>query len=223
MGEGVVGERAPPPVWIENKSCHHPLEDNYLEVLQDNSIDLQETARSLILLVVTILIVLSNIVFLITLHSSTFSRKIPTPSASLLTVLSTADLLTGICITALAVERYMNQVDQDLYKTMFSSPLCVLYITVCICTSLGMFIPALMFQQGFYFNVYSFAICEPYFVSLRMLVLTSCVYYFPATMIVMYCYGSIFHSQKLKMKNMDALRATLPMLIGASVASRPLQ
>ena len=26
MGEGVVGERAPPPVWIENKSCHHPLE-----------------------------------------------------------------------------------------------------------------------------------------------------------------------------------------------------
>ena len=35
----------------------------------------------------------------------------------------------------------------------------------------------------------------------RLLVLTSCLFYFPTTMVVMYCYGTIYSSQKLILKN----------------------
>ena len=57
----------------------------------------------------------------------------------------------------------------------------------------------------------------------RLLVLTSCIFYFPTTMVLMYCYGSIYHSQKRKLKNRTVLRSTLPMFVGATLANRPLQ
>ena len=38
-------------------------------------------------------------------------------------------------------------------------------------------------------------------VNFRLLVLTSCLFYFPTTMVVMYCYGTIYSSQKLILKN----------------------
>ena len=44
-------------------------------------------------------------------------------------------------------------------------------------------------------------VCEPHYESVQVLILTSCVFYFPTTMLLMYCYGTIYHSQKLKMKN----------------------
>jgi hypothetical protein len=54
-------------------------------------------------------------------------------------------------------------------------------------------------------------------------VLTSCIFYFPTTMVLMYCYGSIYHSQKRRLKNQTALRSTLPLFVGATIANRPLQ
>jgi hypothetical protein len=57
----------------------------------------------------------------------------------------------------------------------------------------------------------------------RLLVLTSCIFYFPTTMVLMYCYGSIYHSQKRRLKNQTALRSTLPLFVGATIANRPLQ
>ena len=83
--------------------------------------------------------------------------------------------------------------------------------------------------------------CEPHYESVQVLILTSCVFYFPTTMLLMYCYGTIYHSQKLKMKNryMDItlsgyyflhtlmlrhmLLSALPMLLGSSVANRPIK
>ena len=44
-------------------------------------------------------------------------------------------------------------------------------------------------------------VCEPHYESVQVLIMTSCVFYFPTTMLLMYCYGTIYHSQKLKMKN----------------------
>ena len=55
--------------------------------------------------------------------------------------------------------------------------------------------------DGFYLSTSAFSVCEPHYRSVQMLVLTSCVFYFPTTMVLMYCYGTIYHSQKLKMKN----------------------
>ena len=78
-----------------------------------NSIDfIQETVRSLILLLVTVLIVLSNIVFLITLHSSTFSRYtgITAPSPG----------IQGYTAHSPGIQRsiqHLLQVYRDIYTT----------------------------------------------------------------------------------------------------------
>ena len=42
-------------------------------------------------------------------------------------------------------------------------------------------------------------------------------------MALMYCYGSIYHSQKLKLKSRKALFSALPMMIGSSIASQPVR
>jgi hypothetical protein len=55
-----------------------------------------------------------------------------------------------------------------------------------------------------------------------MLVFSTCIFYFPTTMVLLYCYGTIYHSQKLKMKNRRALVSALPMMIGSAVARRPI-
>ena len=63
--------------------------------------------------------------------------------------------------------------------------------------------------------------CEPYYRSVRVLVLTSCLFYFPTTMLLMFCYGTMFHSQKLRMNNRRALCTALPLLLGRAAATSP--
>ena len=108
-------------------------------------------------------------------------------------------------------------------KAVFSKPLTILYIIITWLTSITIYSTIVLSPHGFYLSISSFSVCEPYFRSLRMLVLTSCIFYFPTTMVLMYSYGTIYHSQKLKMKNRRALCSALPMLIGSAVANRPVQ
>ena len=90
-------------------------------------------------------------------------------------------------------------------------------------TSTTIYIYIVFNLHGVYLSVTAFSVCEPYFHSLRILVLSSCIFYFPTTMVLLYCYGTIYQSQKLKMKNRRALVSALPMLIASKVASRPIQ
>ncbi|KAF5301504.1 hypothetical protein FQR65_LT08807 [Abscondita terminalis] len=42
--------------------------------------------------------------------------------------------------------------------------------------------------------------CEPFYSQAAIRILAACGFYFPTTMILMYCYGSAFHVNKLRLK-----------------------
>ena len=67
---------------------------------------------------------------------------------------------------------------------------------------------------GFHFNINGLLVCEPYFISNNVLALAACFFYFPTTMILMYCYGTIFHSVKVKMRYKKAVLTSLPFVRG---------
>ena len=54
--------------------------------------------------------------------------------------------------------------------------------------------------SGFHFNTHGLMLCEPYPLANNALILASCLFYFPTTMILMYCYGTIFHSSEANPK-----------------------
>ena len=130
---------------------------------------------------------------------------------------------TAFSLVLIALERYTAQVDMDMSKALFTKHFTILYIILTWLTSTIIYSIIVFNPPGYYISISSFSVCEPYYRSLRMLVLTSCIFYFPTTMVLMYCYGTIYHSQKLKMKNRKALCSALPTLIGSAVASRPVQ
>lgn len=55
-------------------------------------------------------------------------------------------------------------------------------------------------RGGYYFNPTGLLACDPFFSRASLRILSSCSFYFPTTMILMYCYGSAFHVNKLGLK-----------------------
>ena len=104
-------------------------------------------------------------------------------------------------LVLISVERYLVQVVADLYAAVFSARRTLLYILLSLASSVGLYSVIVFLRGGFYLSVSAFSVCEPHYESVQMLILTSCLFYFPTTMVLMYCYGTIYHSQKLKMKN----------------------
>lgn len=64
-------------------------------------------------------------------------------------------------------------------------------------------------NQGFHFNANGLMMCEPYSTSSGLLIASSYLFYFPTTMVLMYCYGTVFHSSKVKAKYRIAMLSTI--------------
>ena len=74
---------------------------------------------------------------------------------------------------------------------------------------------------GFHFNINGLMVCEPYFLSNRILILSAYLFYFPTTMVLMYCYGTVFHSTKAKLRYKQVLFSTVPCAVtGTNTAKR---
>ena len=74
---------------------------------------------------------------------------------------------------------------------------------------------------GFHFNINGLMVCEPYFLSNRILILSAYLFYFPTTMVLMYCYGTVFHSTKAKLRYKQVLFSTFPCAVtGTNTAKR---
>ena len=56
-----------PPAWIENGSCHHPLLETDAEYLVLNSVTWDEVIRSVCLLLVSLLILVTNLCLILSL------------------------------------------------------------------------------------------------------------------------------------------------------------
>ena len=91
---------------------------------------------------------------------------------------------------------------------------CLLSLISCLCFSGTLYALIVVPPGGFHFNINGIVLCEPYFISNNILALAACLFYFPTTMILMYCYGTIFHSVKVRMRYKKALLTSLPFIRG---------
>jgi len=87
-----------------------------------------------------------------------------------------------------------------------------LALVTCLMFSTLLYLLIVVPPGGFHFNINGIMVCEPYFISNNILALAACLFYFPTTMILMYCYGTIFHSTKVKVRYKRAVLTSLPFV-----------
>lgn len=58
-------------------------------------------------------------------------------------------------------------------------------------------------STGYYYNSTGLLACEPFFSKPSYRILASCAFYFPTTMVLMYCYGSSFHANRFRLASMQ--------------------
>ena len=252
-------ELPPPPVWLQNGTCHHPSLETDPDYLHNNPIESQEIMKALLLLILSILIIGTNSWFIYWINSSPL-RSVPCSSRYLVTSLSSSQLMTGALITLwgvypsltecwpygrlvcqvqavargalrqhtafslilIAVEQHTRQMEGRLHGVLFSTPLTIIYISISWIFSILLYTLIVFQLQGCHISISSFFVCEPYYRSLRLLVLCCCIFYFPTTMVLLYSYGTIHQTEVHRIRNRKALLAALPGLVGASVTSKKL-
>lgn len=52
---------------------------------------------------------------------------------------------------------------------------------------------------GYYYNPTGLMACEPFYSKPSYRILATCSFYFPTTMVLMYCYGSSFHASRFRL------------------------
>lgn len=52
---------------------------------------------------------------------------------------------------------------------------------------------------GYYYNPTGLMACEPFYSKPSYRILSTCAFYFPTTMVLMYCYGSSFHASRFRL------------------------
>lgn len=68
--------------------------------------------------------------------------------------------------------------------------------------------PIYFLITGYYFNSTGLLVCEPFYAKASYRILSTCLLYFPTTMVLMYCYGSSFHASRFRLS--APLPATTP-------------
>ena len=69
-----ASERAPPPSWILNGSCHHPLLESDAEYLINNIVEWKEIFKAIILFIISFLTIITNFSFILSINIVTFRR-----------------------------------------------------------------------------------------------------------------------------------------------------
>ncbi|CAH0553001.1 unnamed protein product [Brassicogethes aeneus] len=76
-------------------------------------------------------------------------------------------------------------------------------------------------RGGFYFNLTGMIACEPFYPRASIRILAACGFYFPTTMILMYCYGSAFHVNKLRLRRAGCNTIASPDDYGGASMEKP--
>jgi hypothetical protein len=93
---------------------------------------------------------------------------------------------------------------------------CVAVISLTWVTSVTLFAVMVLPRGGYYFNPTGLLACDPFFSRPSLRILSSCLFYFPTTMILMYCYGSAFHVNKLRLKRVVCSAIATPDEVSAA-------
>lgn len=93
---------------------------------------------------------------------------------------------------------------------------CVAVISMTWIISVTLFSILVLPRGGYYFNPTGMVACEPFYSRASIRILTACGFYFPTTMILMYCYGSAFHVNKLRLKKSGCSTIATPEDLGGT-------
>jgi len=118
----------------------------------------------------------------------------------------------SLTLIVLAIERYMATVHPFTFDGFCTRKMSALALVTCLMFSTLLYLLIVVPPGGFHFNINGIMVCEPYFISNNILALAACLFYFPTTMILMYCYGTIFHSTKVKVRYKRAVLTSLPFV-----------
>jgi hypothetical protein len=70
---------------------------------------------------------------------------------------------------------------------------------------------------GYYYNSTGLLACEPFFCKPSYRILASCGFYFPTTMVLMYCYGSSFHANRFRLASTASSAFATPAAVTEKV------
>uniref|UniRef100_A0A336LJ54 CSON005263 protein n=1 Tax=Culicoides sonorensis TaxID=179676 RepID=A0A336LJ54_CULSO len=175
------------PPSIRNVSCSHPrLTGNIIDNIGPN-----DTIQALFVIALTFLIIIANLTVIIVINSRRYASYLH-PQALLRGALLQQSAVILVCM---AVDRYMCALHPKRYHLHSSKKGCVaiLSVTWILCLT---FFSVLVLPKGYYFNSTGLLACEPFYSKPSYRILSSCAFYFPTTMVLMYCYGSSFHANR---------------------------
>ncbi|XP_054257910.1 trace amine-associated receptor 9 [Macrosteles quadrilineatus] len=103
-------------------------------------------------------------------------------------------------LICMAVDRYNCMLHPVSYHKHSNKKGCMALLCLTLVTSLTVFSTLVLPRGSYYFNASGLAACDPFYTRASLRILAACTFYFPTTMVLMYCYGSAFHVNKLRLK-----------------------
>ncbi|KAL2727796.1 trace amine-associated receptor 9 isoform X1 [Vespula maculifrons] len=112
---------------------------------------------------------------------------------------------SAVILVCMAIDRYVCMLHPHRYhrhssKKYYMRQGCVAVMSTTWIASLAIFGALVLPRGGYYFNGSGLLACDPFFARASLRILACCCFYFPTTMVLMYCYGSAFHVNKLRLK-----------------------
>ncbi|KYM95020.1 Trace amine-associated receptor 1 [Cyphomyrmex costatus] len=112
---------------------------------------------------------------------------------------------SAVILVCMAIDRYVCMLHPHRYhkhssKRYYMRQGCVAVMSTTWIASVAIFGVLVLPRGGYYFNGSGLLACDPFFARASLRILACCCFYFPTTMVLMYCYGSAFHVNKLRLK-----------------------
>ncbi|CAG5074397.1 Similar to Taar6: Trace amine-associated receptor 6 (Rattus norvegicus) [Cotesia congregata] len=160
--------------------------------------------RATLILFLSIGILVANLLVICVINSRRYSKYIHAQPKYLLTSLASNDLAIGVLVTPFGFLPavygcwpYGEVVCQIQY---YMRQGCMAVMSTTWIASIAIFGSLVLPSGGYYFNSSGLLACDPFFARPSFRILACCCFYFPTTMVLMYCYGSAFHVNKLRLK-----------------------
>lgn len=103
-----------------------------------------------------------------------------------------------ILIMTMGVDRYFSLAFPHKYSQLFNAKIVGLFIGVSWFGSIAMYCAWVVPEKSYIFNKAGIRMCLPFYGSNNVKILAYCLFYFIPTLVLMQCYGSIFHSKRMQ-------------------------
>ncbi|KAI5705806.1 hypothetical protein M8J75_001943 [Diaphorina citri] len=107
---------------------------------------------------------------------------------------------SAMILIYMAVDRYTCMLHPVKYHKHASKKGCMFLISLTLVSSLSVFAMLVLPRGGYYHNSTGLLACDPFYPRPSFRILAACLFYFPTTMLLMYCYGSAFHVNRLRLR-----------------------